>query len=193
MDGGALGSSGGGGSSSSSNKRAPRRLYILLHNIDGPSLRGEHSQQALSFLAAADRIHFVATTDHVNSMFLWHQRLLQRFNWIWQRAYTFEHYDVETEFETAVAGGSNALAAQGTRNVLQSLTPNHRGILRLLANYQLDEGKGSKGLDFFEFLSRCQGEMLAHRDVVLRNHLTELTDHELVATRRSRWLRPRLT
>ena len=48
------------------------------------------------------------------------------------------------------------------------------------------EGKGSKGLDFFEFLSRCQSEMLAHRDVVLRNHLTELTDHELVATRKSK-------
>ena len=47
-------------------------------------------------------------------------------------------------------------------------------------------GKGSKGLDFFEFLSRCQSEMLAHRDVVLRNHLTELTDHELVATRKSK-------
>ena len=176
----------GGANSRNNNRKIPRRLYILFHNIDGPSLRGEHSQQALSFLAAADRIHFVATTDHVNSMFLWHQGLLQRFNWIWQQAYTFEHYDVETEFETMAAGGSNALAAQGTSNVLQSLTPNHRGILRLLAEYQLGEGKGSRGLDFFEFLSRCQSEMLAHRDVALRNILTELRDHELVSTRRSK-------
>ena len=76
------------------------------------------------------------------------------------------------------------LAAR-TRNVLQSLTPNHRGILRLLAEFQLGEGKGSKGLDF-RVHSRCQSEMLAHRDVVLRNHLTELTDHELVATRKSK-------
>ena len=39
--------------------RIPRRLYILLHNIDGPSLRSEDSQEALSYLASTSRIHLI--------------------------------------------------------------------------------------------------------------------------------------
>jgi origin recognition complex subunit 2 len=134
-------------------------------------------------------------------MFLWHQRLMHRFNWLWTNTTTYEHYDAETEYETLIAGGSNATQAQGTKNVLHSLTPNHRGILKLLANYLLNEmGSKSKskssssssssrtkknnGLDFYEFLTRCQADMLAHNDQVLRNHLTELLDHGLVSKKK---------
>jgi hypothetical protein len=120
-------------------------------------------------------------------MFLWHQRLMHRFNWLWNNTTTYEHYDAETEYESLTAGGSNATQAQGTKNVLHSLTPNHRGILKLLAQYLLHEKKGkSSGMDFYDFLTRCQADMLAHNDQVLRNHLTELLDHGLVGKRKSK-------
>ena len=176
-----------GGRRSSSRPRPPNRLYILLHNIDGPSLRSDESQEALSYLASSNRIHLVATTDHLNTMFLWHQRLMHRFNWLWNNTTTYEHYDAETEYETLSASGSNAMQAQGTKNVLHSLTPNHRGILKLLAEYLYNERNGkSSGMDFYEFLTRCQADMLAHNDQVLRNHLTELLDHALVAKRKNK-------
>ena len=97
----------------------------------------------------------------------------------------FEHYDAETEFETLAVGNSAAVQARGAAHVLPTLTPNHRGILRILAEYQL-ENPTSQGMEFSEFLNKCISEMLAHNDLVLRNHLTELTDHRLVETRRSR-------
>lgn len=46
--------------------------------------------------------------------------------------------------------------------------------------------KSSNGLGFNAFLTRCQAEMLAHNDQILRNHLTELLDHALVGKKKNK-------
>ncbi|KAI7894298.1 origin recognition complex subunit 2-domain-containing protein [Mucor mucedo] len=46
-------------------------LYIVIHNLDGPNLRNERTQTALSMLANADNIHLVASVDHINAGLLW--------------------------------------------------------------------------------------------------------------------------
>lgn len=43
------------------------RVYLLIHNIDGPMLRGEKTQSALGQLASLPNIHLVATLDHINA------------------------------------------------------------------------------------------------------------------------------
>jgi hypothetical protein len=44
-----------------------RRLYIIVHNIDGPSLRDRNTQQVLAALAALPQVHLCASIDHVNA------------------------------------------------------------------------------------------------------------------------------
>ena len=115
-----------------------------MHNIDGVNLRSSHVQQALSVLAAADRVHVVATVDHVNAPLLWDQEVAQRFNWVWHDATTYEPYLSEVTYEAPVMGMSRDMAARGVGFVLRSLTPNHRDILGILALHQMTTGAGRK-------------------------------------------------
>lgn len=42
-------------------------VYLLIHNIDGPMLRGEKTQSALGQLASLPNLHLVASIDHINA------------------------------------------------------------------------------------------------------------------------------
>lgn len=42
-------------------------VYLLIHNIDGPMLRGEKTQSALGHLASLPNLHLVASLDHINA------------------------------------------------------------------------------------------------------------------------------
>ena len=42
-------------------------LYLVINNIDGSTLRSEKAQRALAFLAAAPKIHILASVDHINA------------------------------------------------------------------------------------------------------------------------------
>lgn len=42
-------------------------LFIIIHNLDGPMLRGEKTQAAMSQLATAPKIHLLASIDHINA------------------------------------------------------------------------------------------------------------------------------
>ena len=41
--------------------------YIIIHNMDGPSLQFSREQEILCRLAAAPGLHVVASTDHINT------------------------------------------------------------------------------------------------------------------------------
>lgn len=42
-------------------------VCVIIHNIDGPSLRDSDSQQYLALLASCSRVRMVASIDHVNA------------------------------------------------------------------------------------------------------------------------------
>ena len=173
----------GGGAGASGLNPGSAGLYILMHNIDGPNFRSPHVQQAFSTLASAARIHLIATIDHINAPLLWDQELTQRFNWVWHDATTYEPYLSEVTYEAPVMGMSRDMAARGVGFVLRSLTPNHRHILKLLAQQQA--GSSNSGVGFQEFNHLCQEQMLVNNATTLRHHMTELKDHALVQERRS--------
>ncbi len=41
------------------------RVYLLINNLDGPSLRSEIAQTVLAQLAQIPYIHIIATVDHI--------------------------------------------------------------------------------------------------------------------------------
>ena len=43
------------------------RIFLMIHNLDGGMLRNEKAQHVLSRLSAIERIHLIATIDHVNA------------------------------------------------------------------------------------------------------------------------------
>lgn len=42
-------------------------ICVVIHNIDGPGLRGADSQQYLARIAACSHVHMVASIDNVNA------------------------------------------------------------------------------------------------------------------------------
>lgn len=168
-----------------SGKDAPREVFLLIHNLDGPMLRNESTQTALSILAASKHIHVIASVDHINAALLWDQTRLSHFNWLWHDVTTFEPYREETSFENSLlVQHSGSLALSSLTHVMRSLTPNARGIFKLLAEYQLEhkkeDEKNYQGLAFGEFYRRCREKFLVNSDLTLRAQLTEFRDHKLV-------------
>jgi origin recognition complex subunit 2 len=170
-------------------------LYIVIHNLDGPNLRNERTQTALSMLARADNIHLVASVDHINAGLLWDNVKSSRFNWIWHDATTFDDYLVETSFENSLLVRTDELGgARGAKFVLDSLTSNARGVFKILADHQLDEmknarlegrGNESVGLTYGQYYQKCREGFYVSSDLALRTELTEFRDHKLISTRKS--------
>ena len=161
-----------------------KRLYIVLHNIDGAQLRSPEAQAVLGELASMPRVHLIASVDHVNAPLLWSKREAARFNWVWRKATTFAPYAVETSFAAQLlASRGEERHVRGAANVLRSLTSNARDIFRVLAEYQLQNPE-EKGMGFHAFYTECRAQFLATSEVTLRSHLTEFMDHELTRARK---------
>ncbi|KAM9844607.1 origin recognition complex subunit 2 isoform 2-T2 [Aulostomus maculatus] len=162
-------------------------VYLLIHNIDGPMLRGEKTQGALGQLASLANLHLVATIDHINAPLVWDQFKQSQFNWLWWECVTFQHYAEETSYENSLlVQQTGALALSSLTHVLRSLTSNARGIFKLLVKFQLENKDNASytGLSFQDFYQRCREAFLVNSDLTLRTQLTEFRDHKLIRTRK---------
>lgn len=125
--------------------RACRKLYILIHNIDGTNLRHEPTQRILSLLASCPNIHLIASVDHINAALLWDTVKAAQFNWVWHNVTTFDSYMVETSFENSIMVRRGDLGPRGIGFVLSSLPDNAKKVFRILADHQIRMSqRGSK-------------------------------------------------
>jgi origin recognition complex subunit 2 len=108
-------------------------LVLLIHNIDGPSLRNAKAQSLLSVLADTPNIRLIASIDHINAPLLWDSVLTKRFNWIWHDVTSFAPWIQETTFETSILIKSSSLGPRGVIYVLKSLNANARGVCVVFA------------------------------------------------------------
>ncbi|MBN3295180.1 ORC2 protein, partial [Amia calva] len=132
-------------------------IYLIIHNIDGAMLRGEKSQQTLGQLAAIPNLHLLASIDHINAPLIWDQSKLSQFNWLWYETTTYLPYIEETSYENSLlVQQSGALALSSLTHVMRSLTPNARGIFRLLAEFQLEnkDNPSYTGTILFDFINQ---------------------------------------
>ncbi|KAL2087517.1 hypothetical protein ACEWY4_016345 [Coilia grayii] len=162
-------------------------IYLIIHNIDGPMLRAEKTQQALGQLASIPSMHLLASIDHINAPVVWDQSKMSLFNWLWYETTTYLPYTEETSYENSLlVQQTGALALSSLTHVLRSLTPNARGIFRLLAEFQLEnkDNPSYTGLSFQDFYQRCREAFLVNSDITLRTQLTEFRDHKLIRTKR---------
>ncbi|KAM6332928.1 origin recognition complex subunit 2 isoform 1-T1 [Podargus strigoides] len=162
-------------------------LYVLIHNLDSQMLRGERSQQILAQLSSMPSIYLVASIDHINAPLMWDHAKLSLYNWLWYETTTFNPYVEETSYENSLlVQQSGSLALSSLTHVLRSLTPNARGIFRLLAQYQLEnkDNPSYPGLSFQDFYQQCREAFLVNSDLTLRAQLTEFRDHKLIRTKR---------
>ncbi|XP_061464028.1 origin recognition complex subunit 2 isoform X2 [Rhineura floridana] len=162
-------------------------LYLIIHNLDSRMLRGDKNQQILGQLSSLSNIYLIASIDHINAPLMWDQGKQSMYNWLWYETTTYSPYIEETSFENSLlTQQSGSLALSSLTHVLRSLTPNARGIFRLLVEYQLENKDNTSfpGLSFQDFYQQCREAFLVNSDLTLRAQLTEFRDHKLIRTKR---------
>jgi origin recognition complex subunit 2 len=185
---------------------AGRRLYLIVHNLDGPGLRDAAGQRLLARLAALPAVHLAASVDHVNAPLLWDLQTRDRFAWAWHHAPTFAPY----AREVATAAVPSLLAPRGAGGgatrasaavVLLSLSATARDVFRVMAEAQLGDGGdvgggGSAGpgaaaaaaaagaLSFQRLFAACRERFLVSNEAALKGFLSEFTDHGIMRARR---------
>ncbi|KAJ3416535.1 Origin recognition complex subunit 2 [Chytridiales sp. JEL 0842] len=132
-----------------SDDREYDRMYIVIHNIDGPNLRNEKAQSLLSTLVSTSppgSIRLIASIDHINAPLLWDRAMADRYRWLWKDATSFEPYTKETEYASVMMVQSNQKAnAEGAKHVLASLNGNAQKMFRVLAEYQIEASRSEGG------------------------------------------------
>ncbi|KAJ3525374.1 hypothetical protein NMY22_g10605 [Coprinellus aureogranulatus] len=100
-------------------------VYVVIHNIDAPSLRSARAKTALSVLASNPLVHIIASIDHLNAPLLWSSSEVfarksfaeesspastRGFAWLWHDLTTLAPYDAELAFadRSSISGASTA-------------------------------------------------------------------------------------
>ncbi|KAK2496711.1 hypothetical protein MC885_008095 [Smutsia gigantea] len=162
-------------------------LFLLIHNLDSQMLRGDKSQQIIGQLSSLHNIYLIASIDHLNAPLMWDHAKQSLYNWLWYETTTYNPYTEETSYENSLlVKQSGSLPFSSLTHVLRSLTPNARGIFRLLIKYQLDnqDNPAYIGLSFQDFYQQCREAFLVNSDMTLRAQLTEFRDHKLLRTKK---------
>uniref|UniRef100_A0A250Y315 Origin recognition complex subunit 2 n=1 Tax=Castor canadensis TaxID=51338 RepID=A0A250Y315_CASCN len=162
-------------------------LFLLIHNLDSQMLRGDNSQQIIGQLSSLHNIYLIASIDHLNAPLMWDHAKQSLYNWLWYETTTYSPYTEETSYENSLlVKQSGSLPLSSLTHVLRSLTPNARGIFKLLIKYQLDNQDNPSyiGLSFQDFYQQCREAFLVNSDLTLRAQLTEFRDHKLIRTKK---------
>ncbi|ELK35879.1 Origin recognition complex subunit 2 [Myotis davidii] len=162
-------------------------LFLLIHNLDSQMLRGDKSQQIIAQLSSLRNVYLIASIDHLNAPLMWDHVKQSLYNWLWYETTTYSPYTEETSYENSLfVKQSGSLPLSSLTHVLRSLTPNARGIFRLLIKYQLDnqDNPSYLGLAFQDFYQQCREAFLVNSDLTLRAQLTEFRDHKLIRTKK---------
>ena len=161
-----------------------QEIFLVIHNIDGASLRDENSQNCLSILAQSSSIHILASMDHINAVLMWDQTKLGHFRWVWHGTTTYEPYTEELSYENSLlVQRSETVGLSSLVHIMEALTSNARGIFSLLARHHLERSSSEGpylGMPFKECYRKCKDKFLVNSDLALRTQLIEFRDHKLI-------------
>lgn len=185
-------------------------FFIIIHSLDVLITNNLKCKLFIYrlFVASKERVHIIATIDHINSGLLFNSQESQRLNLFWQQATTYQTYTFERAYSCSFSTKTNYmlnsssfaqnLTLSSIQHVHDSLTPNARSIFLLILNYYLEMDKQAtdnqtnndhdqprmdrepEGLSFAHFYRQCREEFLVNSELTLRAQLTEFKDHKLI-------------
>jgi origin recognition complex subunit 2 len=140
-------------------------LYLVIHNIDSPSLHTPKSLAILSLLASSPRIHLIASFDHLHTPLLFPSTITNSaphaypsgsytgttpssrgFNWLYHNITTYDDYDLELSYQRLSAsstlsglstGTSGGISEEGALQILRSVPDMALRLLKLLLFKQI--------------------------------------------------------
>lgn len=163
-------------------------LTLMIHNLDGESIRTERAQVLIARLCAHTKVSLVATIDHIRAPLLWDAARASQFNFLWHDATTFAPYAVESSIDeslTLIGGSGRAGGTKGVKFVLASLPMNAKSLFRVLVSHQLEammddpsagQGAGTSeewGVEYRVLYQKAVEEFICSNDMAFRTLLKE--------------------
>ncbi|TID31076.1 hypothetical protein CANINC_000320 [Pichia inconspicua] len=177
-----------------------KKLYILMNNIDGQSMRNTDLQSMLSEIARIEQISIICSIDNLVTPVLWDASVLSNYNFVWHNVSTFKSYTTEVSFLDPLKIGKTdeLVGSRGAKYVLNSLTGNAKSLYKNLILQQLEqidimlgddpkmiENRGNmKGslkccIALRDFYELCVGEFIISNDISFRTILGEFVEHKM--------------
>ncbi|WWC58245.1 uncharacterized protein I303_100783 [Kwoniella dejecticola CBS 10117] len=142
---------------------AKNDLYLIVHNLDSPSLRKPITLSIFSLLASSPRIHIIATFDHLHTPLLFSPSLTNSpphsyepggwdgniptsrgYNWIYHNLTTYAPYTTELSYlklsassALSLSSSHSGISEEGALQILKSVPPMAARLLKLLLVKQL--------------------------------------------------------
>ncbi|EJS44834.1 orc2p [Saccharomyces arboricola H-6] len=169
------------------------KLILVVHNLDGPSIRKNTFQTMLSYLSVIRQIAIVASTDHIYAPLLWDNMKAQNYNFVFHDISNYEPSTIESTFQDVMRMGKRdtSSGAEGAKYVLQSLTVNSKKMYKLLIETQMQNmgnlssttgpkrGTQRTGVELKLFNHLCAADFIASNEIALRSMLREFIEHKM--------------
>ena len=136
----------------------------------------------LADIASLGGVRLIVSVDNIKAGMLWSEQLLDKYNFMSLKVDTLQDYDTELEYQSPLFSFKNDNEEVGLAFVLKSMTQNQRGVIRQIAQHQLDNPQ-DKGISMRELLSKCVENMLATSQKQIKDLLHEARDHKVVHER----------
>ncbi|KAI0998864.1 hypothetical protein K3495_g9332 [Podosphaera aphanis] len=186
-------------------------ITLIVHSIDGHSLRRPAHQYILGRLCSHPQIHLVASADHISFPLLWDSSLRFLYNFLFHDCTTFQIYSAEIDVIEEVHGlfgrsGRRAGGREGVNFVLKSLPENARKLFRVLIQEQLSVtnensidseedadksdnqavklGKTENGIGYRVLYQRAVEEFICSNEMNFRILLKEFYDHQMIQSKK---------
>ena len=170
-----------------------QRLYIVVHDIDGPGLAKIPAQETLCFLASLPGVHMMASVNNIHAPLLWNWTQacnLARYNWAWCEASTYAAYELESLHLYSDANSAAGMSGKvrGAAIVLASLPDKTREVFKVLAEHQLDDSNEEKftGVSFHDYYQESRTKFLTSSEDNFKTLLHELQDHKILVASKLR-------
>ncbi len=92
----------------------------------------------LADIASLAGVRLIASVDNIKAGMLWSEQLIDKFNFMSLKVDTLQDYDTELEYQSPLFSFKNDNEEVGLAFVMKSMTTNAQAIIRLIAQYQLD-------------------------------------------------------
>ncbi|KAG9244798.1 origin recognition complex subunit 2-domain-containing protein [Calycina marina] len=185
-----------------------KHVTLVLHSIDGPTLRRPTVQAILSRISSFSQVKLIASANHPSFPLLWDSSIRSTFNFVFHDSTTFQPYtseiDVVDEVNELLGRSSRRVGGKGGVGfVLKSLPEKARKLYEILIQEQLasmggqsaldrrdDEddndsrsmnmAKSEAGIEFRLLYQKAVEEFICSTEMNFRTQLKEFYDHKMI-------------
>ncbi|CAG8458409.1 1640_t:CDS:1 [Diversispora eburnea] len=185
----------------SNENREHECLFIIIHNLDGPTFRDTQNLNYLAKLVNISNVRLIATVDNINfPMLLDHDRR-NKFNFLWHEITTFRSYDKEITHENlcTIKKRKNNLTTNLVKGVLSVWNENRRLMFKILATYQINQYNSTTitttqvidgkniitGMERNSLYKKCYEEFIVNGESNFNTFLNDFHYHNVIKSRMS--------